>query len=235
LLCEIRDLRAELEKLKRQWAEDDRDITELEDENNQLRAELAAEREKVSALEIKVNNQQDWLVEWRKCEEALKAERKKREEAEADVYKLGQENIELEADLSATKKKCDEYREMANKVQIGGESFQLQFLAEEEDKCRGLEIQVEVLRESLDSILLEIQAPDKTSGIDEYKQVIKFVAEIAQEALTNPPDRTATIRKVLEAAEEQARLGAETHCDNHSVYFAACADTNKAVRERRHA
>jgi len=50
-----------------------------------LRAELAAEREKVSALEIKVNNQQDWLVEWRKCEEALKAERKKREEAEEQV------------------------------------------------------------------------------------------------------------------------------------------------------
>jgi predicted RNase H-like nuclease (RuvC/YqgF family) len=73
---ELAELRAELEKIKRQWAEDDRDITELEDENNQLRAELAAEREKVSALEIKVNNQQDWLVEWRKCEEALKAERK---------------------------------------------------------------------------------------------------------------------------------------------------------------
>jgi len=41
LLCEIKELRAELEKLKRQWAEDDRDITALEDENNRLRAELA--------------------------------------------------------------------------------------------------------------------------------------------------------------------------------------------------
>jgi len=38
---ELAELRAELEKLKRQWAEDDRDITALEDENNRLRAELA--------------------------------------------------------------------------------------------------------------------------------------------------------------------------------------------------
>jgi chromosome segregation ATPase len=50
LLCEIRDLRAELERLKRQWAEDDRDITELEDENNQLRAKLAAEKTRVDDL-----------------------------------------------------------------------------------------------------------------------------------------------------------------------------------------
>jgi predicted nuclease with TOPRIM domain len=71
LILENEELRAELEKLKRQWAEDDRDITALEDENNKLLDELTAEREKVSALEIKVNNQQDWFVEWRKCEEAL--------------------------------------------------------------------------------------------------------------------------------------------------------------------
>jgi len=57
LLCEIKELRAELEKLKRQWAEDDRDITELEDENNQLRAELAAEREKNDDLAFRL---QDW-------------------------------------------------------------------------------------------------------------------------------------------------------------------------------
>jgi septal ring factor EnvC (AmiA/AmiB activator) len=46
LLCEIRDLRAELAKVKRQWAEDDRDITALEDENNRLLDELTAERKK---------------------------------------------------------------------------------------------------------------------------------------------------------------------------------------------
>jgi hypothetical protein len=39
-IVEAEHLRAELEKLKRQWAEDDRDITALEDENNRLRAEL---------------------------------------------------------------------------------------------------------------------------------------------------------------------------------------------------
>jgi len=50
-------LRAELEKLKRQWAEDDRDITALEDENNQLRAELAAERKKNDDLAFRL---QDW-------------------------------------------------------------------------------------------------------------------------------------------------------------------------------
>jgi hypothetical protein len=38
-------LRAELAKVKRQWAEDDRDITALEDENNRLRAELEEERQ----------------------------------------------------------------------------------------------------------------------------------------------------------------------------------------------
>lgn len=117
-------------------------------ENNKLRAELSAERDKWDYYQNFVKGHgadsiTDLVVQRDK-------ERKKREEAEADVYKLGQENIELEADLSATKKKCDEYREMANKVQIGGESFQLQFLAEEEDKCRGLEIQVEVLREALE-------------------------------------------------------------------------------------
>jgi hypothetical protein len=197
-----------------------------------LRTELAAEREKVSALEIKVNNQQDWLVEWRKCEEALKAERKKREEAEADVYKLGQENIELEADLSATKKKCDEYREMANKVQIGGESFQLQFLAEEEDKCRGLEIQVEVLREGLEEIAQADGTPDNKIHVSRSALI-----SIAKKSLANLPAKAEKVKAVLDAAdywyEKDEHEATDTQeCLKEHPDCATCR-LIEAVRERR--
>ena len=70
LLCEIKELRAELEKLKRQWAEDDRDITALEDENNKLLDGLAVERKKREDAERVLA---DWLDcwdtpdEWMRC------------------------------------------------------------------------------------------------------------------------------------------------------------------------
>jgi chromosome segregation ATPase len=157
-IVEAEHLRAELEKLKRQWAEDDRDITELEDENNQLRAELAAEKTRV-----------DDLRHFRK------------------VFR---------------------------------------------DQRDGAEAQVEVLRDALSWLvkLKEIKDSGKTAS---YKRNKEKAWEHSRQVLANLPARAEATRKVLETAEEQARLGAETHCDNHSVYFAACADTNKAVRERR--
>jgi molybdopterin converting factor small subunit len=173
----IEDLRAELEKLKRQWAEDDRDITALEDENNQLRAELAAERKKNDDLAFRL---QDWHDSAEKAWKTPCAD-----ESHCSCVPL--------------------LRKTAN----------------------DLEAQVEVLMESLQHIM-EDHCED-VSGCS----CCKYDVATAKNALANLPARAEKVRKVLEAAEEQARLGAETHCDNHSVYFAACADTNKAVRERR--
>jgi hypothetical protein len=111
-----------------------------------LRTELAAEREKVSALEIKVNNQQDWLVEWRKCEEALEAERKKREEAEME-----RDNY-LRCLNGSTKAK-----------------YTAELYDKEVERAEAAEAQVEVLREAIASIVLEPQVPgDDTSGIAEF-------------------------------------------------------------------
>jgi rubrerythrin len=84
---ELADLRAELEKLKRQWAEDDRDITALEDENNRLKAELAAEKQKVIHCEKCGASWYDdgWTTDCPKCQ--VMDERKKWEEAEDKLTK----------------------------------------------------------------------------------------------------------------------------------------------------
>jgi hypothetical protein len=97
-------------------------------------------------LEIKVNNQQDWLVEWRKCEEALEAERKKREEAEME-----RDNY-LRCLNGSTKAK-----------------YTAELYDKEVERAEAAEAQVEVLREAIASIVLEPQVPgDDTSGIAEF-------------------------------------------------------------------
>jgi hypothetical protein len=76
---ELAELRAELEKLKRQWAEDDRDITELEDENNQLRAELekakkATNQQAINALKLAYRKHclSDASIGWIELEDILR-------------------------------------------------------------------------------------------------------------------------------------------------------------------
>ena len=173
---------ASFEEAKQQW--ESRDAWYLADREAErrffyqsgeegLRAELAAEREKVSALEIKVNNQQDWLVEWRKCEEALEAERKKREEAEME-----RDNY-LRCLNGSTKAK-----------------YTAELYDKEVERAEAAEAQVEVLRRSLENISnLKI---DPTSPEIFYHHV----TDLTSLALADLPARSADIRKVLEAAEE---------------------------------
>jgi chromosome segregation ATPase len=148
-------------------------------------------------------------------------ERLKRQWAEddRDITALEDENNRLRAELEAEKEKkelAEEQVELDEKI-----------LDYRDTQVFKLESQVEALRRSLENISnLKI---DPTSPEIFYHHV----TDLTSLALANLPVRAAAVEKVLEAAEEQARLGAETHCDNHSVYFAACADTNKAVREWR--
>lgn len=87
-----------------------------------------------------------------------------------------------------------------------------------------LEAQVEVLQSVLQRILDEgCYGPESNIGHYCYS------------ALTNPPARSAAIRKVLEAAEEQLRM-AEEHTGSRRFqdkWIAACHKTEEAVRERR--
>jgi myosin heavy subunit len=206
------------------------DLQEKERENNQLRAELAAAREKVSALEIKVNNQQDWLVEWRKCEEALKAEKEgnKRLTLELTTCKSfhdvavkerdaeRREVDKLRTELAAERKKREEAEEQVE--------LDTKMMDYRDKQIVNLEAQVEVLRRSLENISnLKI---DPTSPEIFYHHV----TDLTSRALANLPARSAAIRKVLEAAEEYV-----VSCQEEAMGPRFLEETNlfEAVREAK--
>ena len=182
-----------------------------------LRAELAAEREKVSALEIKVNNQQDWLVEWRKCEEALKAERKKREEAVSDleVLQTAYNNAEtIVRRLVSRAEQSEQERDTA------------------ESAVSDLMNQIKVLQESLVKISNAEFAPEAGPKIHNDRQLWLRcrMEDEARDTLANLPVRAAAVEKVLEAAEEYV-----VSCQEEAMGPRFLEETNlfEAVRERR--